>query len=150
MAAAAAASHRRSSTSSFQSESPTKSAKPGNSVPGQLRTRRKLHHADAAGPARMHKSDGGSPITPTPQDPPERTGAMEESPSRQRRETRQDRQERWGKPHHSNASGPTKMDGNDGGSPITPTPQDPPRWTVTMGKAPACRRLRIQLNGQGL
>ena len=42
------------------------------------------------------------------------------------------------------------MDRSYGRSPITPTPQDPPRWTRTMGEAPSLRRLRTQLNGQEL
>ena len=78
---------------------------------------------------------GGSSITPTPQDPPECTKAMEEAPSHRRLRIHQHGQERWRNLHHANAARPARIDRNAGGSPSMPTFQDSPKWTGTMGEA---------------
>ena len=69
----------------------------------------------------MGRSDGGSPIMPTPQNQPNWTGTMGEALACQRLRTHLDGQELWGKPQAAGVSGATYMDGKYEGSPIKPT-----------------------------
>ena len=124
-------------------------------------------HADDSGSTKMDRNDGGSPITPTPQDPPRWTGAMGEAPLLRRLRTHLDGQELWESPNmptpqdpakwkgamgearHTDAPGPTKMDKSYGKA-WHADDSGPTKMDRSYGGSPACRRSRTHQNGQEL